>query len=73
VLGVTYAELLQGAVITESLFAWPGMARYAVSSMTYLDYPAIMGLTLISAVVYTFMNLVVDILYGVIDPRIRYD
>jgi peptide/nickel transport system permease protein len=72
-LGVTYAELLQGAVVTESLFAWPGMARYAVSSMTYLDYPAIMGLTLISAVIYTFMNLLVDILYGVIDPRIRYD
>jgi len=73
VLGVTYAELLQGAVVTESLFAWPGMARYAVSSMTYLDYPAIMGLTLISAVIYTFINLFVDILYGVIDPRVRYD
>ncbi|MEM1867822.1 MAG: ABC transporter permease [Thermosphaera sp.] len=73
ILALTYGELLQGAVVTETLFAWPGMARYAVSSMTYLDYPAIMGLTLISAIIYTFVNLLVDILYGIIDPRIRYD
>ncbi len=73
ILGVTYGELLQGAVVTETIFAWPGMARYAVSSMTYLDYPAIMGLTLVSAVIYTLINLLVDILYGVIDPRVRYD
>lgn len=73
VLGVTYAELLQGAVVTETLFSWPGMARYAVSSMTYLDYPAIMALTLVSAVIYTLINLLVDVLYGVIDPRVRYD
>jgi len=73
ILGVTYGELLQGAVVTETIFAWPGMARYAVSSMTYLDYPAIMGLTLVSAVIYTLINLLVDILYGVIDPRVHYD
>lgn len=73
VLGVTYGELLQGAVVTETLFSWPGMARYAVSSMTYLDYPAIMALTLVSAIVYTLINLLVDVLYGVIDPRVRYD
>ena len=73
ILGVTYGELLQGAVVTETIFAWPGMARYAVSSMTYLDYPAIMALTLVSAVIYTLINLLVDILYGVIDPRVRYE
>lgn len=73
ILGLSYGELLQGAVVTETLFAWPGMARYAVSSMTYLDYPAVMGLTLISALVYMTVNLVVDLLYGAIDPRIRYD
>lgn len=73
VLGVTYGELLQGAVVTETLFSWPGMARYAVSSMTYLDYPAIMALTLVSAVIYTLINLLVDVLYGAIDPRVRYD
>lgn len=73
VLGVTYGELLQGAVVTETLFSWPGMARYAVSSMIYLDYPAIMALTLVSALIYTLINLLVDILYGVIDPRVRYD
>ena len=73
IIGLSYGTLLQGAVVTETIFAWPGMAYYAVGSMTYLDYPAVMGITLVSALIYTSVNLIVDLLYGVVDPRIRYD
>lgn len=73
IIGLSYGTLLQGAVVTETIFAWPGMAYYAVGSMTYLDYSAVMGITLVSALIYTSVNLIVDLLYGVVDPRIRYD
>ncbi|MDR7452666.1 MAG: ABC transporter permease [Armatimonadota bacterium] len=73
IVGLAYGTLLQGAVVTETIFAWPGMAYYAVGSMTYLDYPAVMGITLVSALIYSTVNLLVDLLYGVVDPRIRYD
>jgi peptide/nickel transport system permease protein len=72
VIGLSYGELLQGAVVTETIFGWPGMAYYAVGAMITLDFPAIMGVTLISAIVYTTANLTVDLFYGFIDPRIRY-
>lgn len=73
IVGLSYGTLLQGAVVTETIFAWPGMAYYAVGSMTYLDYPAVVGITLVSALIYSSVNLIVDLLYGVVDPRIRYD
>jgi peptide/nickel transport system permease protein len=73
IIGLSYGTLLQGAVVTETIFAWPGMAYYAVGSMTYLDYPAVIGITLVSALIYSTVNLIVDLLYGVVDPRIRYD
>jgi len=73
IIGLSYGTLLQGAVVTETIFAWPGMAYYAVGSMTYLDYPAVVGITLVSALIYSSVNLIVDLLYGVVDPRIRYD
>jgi peptide/nickel transport system permease protein len=73
IIGLSYGTLLQGAVVTETIFAWPGMAYYAVGSMTYLDYPAVIGITLVSALIYSTVNLLVDLLYGVVDPRIRYD
>lgn len=69
--GLTFASLLSGAVLTETVFAWPGIGRYAVTAATRLDYPAILGVTLLTAVVYLLVNLVVDVLYGVLDPRIR--
>lgn len=71
VIGLATGGLLAGAVLTESTFAWPGLGRYAVEAATRLDYPATLGVTLLSAVIYVTVNLIVDLLYGVLDPRIR--
>jgi peptide/nickel transport system permease protein len=71
IVGLNFASLLSGAVLTETVFAWPGLGRYAVTASTRLDYPAILGVTMLTAVIYLAVNLVVDVLYGVLDPRIR--
>jgi peptide/nickel transport system permease protein len=71
VTGLNFASLLSGAVLTETVFAWPGIGRYAVVASTRLDYPAILGVTMLTAVIYITVNLLVDVLYGVLDPRIR--
>jgi peptide/nickel transport system permease protein len=71
VMGLLTGSLLAGAVLTETTFAWPGLGRYAVDAASRLDFPAILGVTLISATIYIVVNLIVDILYGVLDPRIR--
>ena len=71
VLGLVFANVLTGAVLVESIFAWPGVGQYAYRSAVTLDLPAIMGVSLFVAVVYVSVNFVVDVLYGVIDPRIR--
>ncbi len=71
ILGLAFAGLMSGAIMTETIFAWPGIGRYAVQSSSNLDYPSLMGTTLIIAILYMFVNLFVDILYAVIDPRIR--
>jgi ABC-type dipeptide/oligopeptide/nickel transport system permease component len=73
VTGLNFAGLLSGAVLTETIFAWPGIGRYAVTASTRLDYPAILGVTMLTAVMYIAVNLVVDVLYGVLDPRIRVE
>jgi peptide/nickel transport system permease protein len=73
VIGVQFASLLGGAVIIETIFAWPGMGRLAVNAISRRDYPVIMGTVLVFAVVFVLANLIVDILYTFIDPRIRYD
>ena len=72
VVGLSYGELLGGAVATELIFAWPGMTHYVVGSMTSLDFPAVMGVTLVIASIYILVNLLVDVTYAFIDPRIRY-
>ena len=72
-IGVTFGSLLSGAVLTETIFSWPGLGRYATSSVTSLDFPAVMGVTLLAALVYTLTNLVVDLGYHWLDPRIRHD
>jgi peptide/nickel transport system permease protein len=64
---------LAGAVLVETIFDWPGMGLYATNSILTLDLPAIIGVTLIVAVIYVMINLVVDILYTFVDPRVRYD
>jgi ABC-type dipeptide/oligopeptide/nickel transport system permease component len=70
-LGLQAGQLMGGAVLTETVFAWPGIGRYAVTASTRLDYPAILGVTMLTAVIYITVNLIVDLLYGVLDPRIR--
>lgn len=70
-MGLQFAALLAGAAIIETIFAWPGMGRLAINAIGRRDYPLILGTTLIFSVVYIVTNLVVDLLYMVIDPRIR--
>ena len=70
-LGLAFAWLMAGAIMTETIFAWPGIGRYAVEAAANLDYPAVLGTTVVFAVIFMFTNLVVDILYCVLDPRIR--
>jgi peptide/nickel transport system permease protein len=71
VFGLTFASLLAGAVLTETIFSWPGIGGFAVSAALKLDYPGLLGVTLVVAVVYVLVNLAVDIVYGILDPRIR--
>jgi len=73
VIGLAVGNLMAGAVMTETIFAWPGLGRYAVDAAAKLDFPAIMGVTLFVAVVYVGVNFVVDVAYVVLDPRIRLD
>jgi peptide/nickel transport system permease protein len=70
-MGLAFAGLMSGAIMTETIFAWPGIGRYAVESAANLDYPAITGTTLLIAVIYMLVNIFVDMLYTIIDPRIR--
>ena len=70
-LGVQIAGVLMGSFVVESMFLIPGLGRYFVDSVTNLDYPLIMGLTVFYGVFLVTMNLIVDVLYGLIDPRIR--
>ena len=72
VLGLAYGGLLSGAVMTETIFAWPGLGRYAFSAVRTNDFPAIMAVTFVIGIVYVFVNLIVDLLYGWLDPRIHY-
>jgi peptide/nickel transport system permease protein len=71
-LGTQIGFLLGGAILVEVIFQWPGMGRYAVSSITSVDFPAIMGVTLAAAALFVFINLLVDLAYVMVDPRISY-
>ena len=71
IIGLTYGALLGGAVLTETVFSWPGLGLYGVRAMVYLDFPAVMAVVILITVAYVLMNLIVDILYGVLDPRVR--
>lgn len=68
--GLAYAQLLTGTVLTETIFSWPGLGRYTFQSAVILDFPAIMGITLVVALVYVVINLLVDISYALLDPRV---
>lgn len=71
--GLQFGGLLEGAVITETVFAWPGVGQLLVGSILARDYPVVQGAVLLIAVAFIFINLAVDLLYGAFDPRIRYD
>jgi peptide/nickel transport system permease protein len=71
VLGLAFGDILAGTVLTETIFSWPGIGRYAFQSAVTLDFPAIMGVSLLIAGVFITVNLVTDIAYVVLDPRLR--
>ena len=73
VVGSECGSLLGGAVVTESIFSWPGVGRLAVNSISKRDYPMIQGITLLLCTSYLVINLLVDIVYAWVDPRIRLD
>ncbi len=72
IIGVLVPRLFSGAAITESIFSWPGLGRLAVDAALQRDFPVIMALTLVVSVLVILASLIVDLLYAVIDPRIRY-
>ena len=69
--GLDFGSYLSGSVLTESIFAWPGVGQYALQAILRRDFPAIQGTVLFLALVFLLVNLLTDLLYGVIDPRIR--
>ena len=73
IMALNLADLFSGAVITETIFAWPGIGRLFVQAMFARDYPLLMGILLMGSVMVVFFNLVADVVYGVLDPRIRYE
>ncbi len=73
ILGLQFAGLLGGAIIIETIFAWPGIGRLAVNAIWRRDYPVIMGTVLIFSFTFILANLLIDILYTILDPRIRYE
>ncbi|HIC95119.1 TPA: ABC transporter permease [Candidatus Bipolaricaulota bacterium] len=70
--GITYGRLLEGSVITETIFAWPGLGRYATNAFLALDFPAVVGSTMLIALLYALTNLIVDISYAYLNPKVRY-
>ena len=71
VVGLAFGSLLSGTVLVEKIYSWYGLGEYAYSAATKLDLPAIMGVGLVVGCVYIGLNLVVDVAYGLIDPRVR--
>ena len=73
VIGIQFGLLLDGAVLTETVFAWPGMGRLIVESISNRDFPVVQGALIVLAASVVILNLLVDLMYTLIDPRIRYD
>src|SRR6185436_75863 len=73
VLGLQFGAVLTGAVITETIFAWPGVGRLLIQSINFRDYPLVQGCILFISVTYVAMNLLTDLAYGALDPRIRFE
>jgi len=73
IVGLQFGAVLTGAVITETIFAWPGVGRLLIQSITFRDYPLVQGCILLIAIAYVSVNLVTDLVYGFLDPRIRFE
>ncbi len=72
-LGLSFGSMLSGAVIVETVFGWPGLGRYLVTGISNRDFPVVQGAVLVIAVGFVLANLITDLVYGFVDPRIRYD
>jgi dipeptide transport system permease protein len=72
IVGLEFGEILANSVIVETVFAWPGVGSLLITGVGSRDYPLVTGLVLLYAIIFVLINLAVDALYAVIDPRIRY-
>ena len=70
VVGLSYGDLLSGSILIETIFSWAGIGRYAYTAATHADFPAIIGVALVIAFAYTIVNLTVDIIHALLDPRV---
>ena len=73
IVALDFGSIAGGAAVTETIFAWPGLGSFFIESLTGRDYPVLMAMLLMSSVVVGFFNLLAYVLYGVLDPRIRYN
>jgi peptide/nickel transport system permease protein len=73
VTGLQTGRLLAGAILTETIFSWPGIGLWIFEAIQARDYPIVQGATLFIATIFVLVNLLTDLLYAVVDPRIRYD
>ena len=73
IVGLQFGAVLTGTIITETIFAWPGVGRLLIQSISFRDYPLVQGCILFISITYVLMNLVTDLTYGLVDPRIRFD
>jgi peptide/nickel transport system permease protein len=73
IVGLQFGAVLTGTIITETIFAWPGIGRLLIQAISFRDYPLVQGCILFISITYVAMNLLTDLTYGLLDPRIRYD
>jgi peptide/nickel transport system permease protein len=73
IIGLQFGAVLTGTIITETIFAWPGIGRLLIQAISFRDYPLVQGCILFISITYVAMNLLTDLTYGLLDPRIRYD
>ena len=71
-IGLEIPFLFTGAIVTETIFSWPGIGKLTIDATTQFDYPVLMGVLLITSVIVVMANLIADIAYAIVDPRIKY-